>query len=116
MSLILSRRDLHFLLFEWLRIDDLLAAPRYAGHDRETLTAVLDLAEALAEQHFMPANRLADREEPVLGLGGQIILPQDIGKALNAFIESGMLSASQSPDYDGIQLPFAVDRAAFAWL
>ena len=116
MSLILSRRDLHFLLFEWLRIEDLLAAPLYAGHDRETLIAVLDLAETLAEHHFMPANRVADGEEPTLLPGGKVDLPSDIGKALDAFMETGMLSAAQSVEYGGIQLPFVVDRAAFAWL
>ena len=116
MSLILSRRDMHFLLFEWLGIEDLLSAPRYEAHDRDTLVAVLDLAETLAEDHFKSANRVADRQEPELAEGGKVILPPEIGEALSAFIETGMLSASQSNEYGGIQLPFVVDRAAFAWL
>jgi hypothetical protein len=66
MSLILLRRDLQFVLFEWLGVEELLSAPRYAVHDRETLFAVLDLAEKLAENHFLPANRIADCDEPKL--------------------------------------------------
>ena len=116
MAHILSQHDVHFLLFEWLKIEELLDAPRYAEHDRETLIAVLDLAEKLAEQYFQPANRKADQEEPVLGPDGRVILPHDIGKALTAFLESGLLTASQGPDVGGMQLPFVVDRAAFAWL
>ena len=39
-STIMSRRDLDFLLHEWLGTDDLLARPRYADHSRGTVDAV----------------------------------------------------------------------------
>ena len=102
MAHILSQHDVHFLLFEWLKIEELLDAPRYAEHDRETLIAVLDLAEKLAEQYFQPVNRKADQEEPILGPDGRVILPHDIGNALTAFLESGLLTASQGPDVGGM--------------
>ncbi|MCW1432358.1 acyl-CoA dehydrogenase [Novosphingobium sp. JCM 18896] len=116
MSLILSRRDLDFVLFEWLAVEDLLSAPRYSEHDRETLVAVMDLAEKLAEQHFLPANRIADRDEPKLSDGGEVVLPVETAEALAAFAETGLLSASQPAEIGGGQLPFVIDRAAFAWL
>ncbi len=47
-SLILSRRDLDFLLYEWLDAGALCARPRFADHNRETFDAVLDLCEQLA--------------------------------------------------------------------
>jgi alkylation response protein AidB-like acyl-CoA dehydrogenase len=116
MSLILSRRDLDFVLFEWLAVEDLLSAPRYSEHDRETLVAVMDLAEKLAEQHFLPANRIADRDEPKLSNSGEVVLPVETAEALAAFAETGLLSASQPAEIGGGQLPFVIDRAAFAWL
>ena len=33
----LNRRDLDFLLFDWLKIEDLLGRERFAEHSRETL-------------------------------------------------------------------------------
>ena len=61
-SLILSRRDLDFLLHEWLDVEALTKRPRFAEHSRETFDAVLDLAEQIATEHFAPHNRKADDE------------------------------------------------------
>ncbi|MEH6757404.1 MAG: acyl-CoA dehydrogenase [Parasphingorhabdus sp.] len=116
MSQILSRRDMDFILFEWLQVDDLLENQLYSEHDKETIQATIDLAEAIATDHFQSANRVADQIEPVLMPGGEVALPNEIGAALAAFAESGLLSASQTVERGGMQLPFVVDRAAFAWL
>lgn len=116
MSLILSRRDVDFLLFEWLDVELLLKEPRYQEHDRHTLTAVLDLAQNLAETHFAPANKIADRQEPVMTPDGGVVLPDEIGAALAAFRDTGLLAASHTAEVGGMQLPFVVDKAAFAWL
>ena len=63
-SLLLSRRDLEFLLYEWLDVELLTKRPRYAEHSRETFDAVLELAEQIATEHFAPHNRKADANEP----------------------------------------------------
>src|SRR4029450_13396334 len=69
-SLILSRRDLDFLLHEWLAVESLTKRPRFAEHSRETFDAVLDLAERIATDHFAPHNRKADENEPRM-VGGE---------------------------------------------
>jgi hypothetical protein len=35
-SVLLSKRDLEFLLYDWLRIDELTKRDRFAEHSRET--------------------------------------------------------------------------------
>src|SRR5690554_6357579 len=115
MSMLLSRRDMDFILFEWLRIDHLLQNPLYSEHDKETVQATIDLAETIANDHFQPANRIADQTEPELMLGGEVVLPDEIVAALTVFTGSGLLAASQTVDRGGMQLPVVVDRAAFAW-
>jgi hypothetical protein len=47
-STLLSRRDLDFLLYEWLRIDELTKRQRFAEHSRDTFDGVLDLSEEVA--------------------------------------------------------------------
>ena len=61
-STIMSRRDLDFLLFEWLGVDELTKRQRFAEHSRETFSDVLDLCEDLATRYFAPHNKKSDAE------------------------------------------------------
>jgi hypothetical protein len=47
-STLLSRRDLDFLLFEWLAVENLTTRKRFSEHSRETFDGLLDLCEELA--------------------------------------------------------------------
>lgn len=115
MSLILSRRDMDFLLFEWLGIEALLSADRYVEHDRATIDAVIDLASSMAEEMFAPFNKLSDQLEPKLHDDGHVEMPAETGAALRAFCDAGLMSMSQPAEVGGMQLPFVVEKAAFAW-
>ena len=74
-SRILDRADLDFLLHDWLRVGDLLDRAPFAEHDRETIDAVLDLAEQIATERFEPHNRAADLAEQAVAepTGGTMI-------------------------------------------
>ena len=61
-STLLSRRDLDFLLYEWLRVDELTKRERFAEHSRETFDGVLDLCEELADQLLRPAQQEERRQ------------------------------------------------------
>jgi butyryl-CoA dehydrogenase len=113
-SLLLSRRDLDFLLHEWLRVDELTSRPAYQAHDRSTVDAVLDLAEQVATQQFAPHNRRNDEEEPRLE-GGRVHLHEEVGKALRAFSDAGFVGAGMPESVGGMQLPATVAQACMAW-
>ena len=49
MAKIIDRETIDFLLFDVLDVEDLCGRGRFADHDRESLSAVLDLAERIAE-------------------------------------------------------------------
>ncbi len=68
-STLLSRRDLDFLLYEWLRVDELTKRDRFAEHSRETFDAVLDLCEQLATRYFAPHNKKSDAQRAELRRG-----------------------------------------------
>ena len=63
-ELLLSRRDLEFLLYDWLDVEALTKRERYAEHSRETFDAVLDLCAEIAAEQFAPHNKLSDTAEP----------------------------------------------------
>lgn len=48
----MSRRDLEFLLHEWLQVTSLTARERFAEHSKQTFDAVLELGEVIATEHF----------------------------------------------------------------
>ncbi|PAL21529.1 acyl-CoA dehydrogenase [Sphingopyxis sp. GW247-27LB] len=116
MSLILSRRDIEFLLFDWLGVDALSDHNLYETLDRDIYTGVLDLAERLAADVVAPVNKIADSSEPVMLPDGSVAMPAEIGAALEALKQSGLFSAAQPAEYGGMQLPFVVEKAAFAWI
>ncbi|OBC08182.1 acyl-CoA dehydrogenase [Mycobacterium sp. 852013-50091_SCH5140682] len=114
-STLMSRRDLDFLLFEWLRVDELLKRPRFAHHTTETFADVLTLCEELAERHFAPHYKRSDAEEPTLRDGTVTVLPE-IKDALRAFADTELLAMTLDEQYGGAQVPVVVSTAAFTWL
>lgn len=114
-SRILSRRDIDFLLHDWLRVGDLLDRPRFAEHSRETFDASVDLAELLAERYFANHNAASDRTEPRFD-GERVTIIPEVGQALRAFADSGLLGAAMDERAGGGGLPHVVHRACFAWL
>jgi len=113
-SLILSRRDLDFLLYEWLDVESLTKRPRFAEHSRETFDAVVDLAEQIATEHFAPHNRKADENEPRM-VDGKVELIPEVGQALKVFADAGLMAGEFDEEFGGMQLPHAVGQAVFAW-
>lgn len=114
MSLVLSRRDLDFVLYEWLGISELTQRPRYSEHTRETLDAALDLAERLATTYFAPYNKKGDQQEPHFD-GQRVTTLPELATALREFASAGMLAADKDHEVGGFQLPVAIERACFAW-
>ena len=111
---LLVRRDIDFLLHDWLGIDALFVRPRFAHLDRETIDALIDLSEQLAVDAFLPHYKEADCHEPRLDADGVHILPA-IGEALARYAELGLFAAGFSPDLGGSGLPYLACAASFAW-
>lgn len=114
MSLIMSRRDLEFLLFEWLNTESLFERERYAEHSRDVVEDLLGLAERVATDHFAPHNRAADLAEPRFD-GERVELVPEVEPALRAFADAGFLAAPLSEEAGGLQLPSSVFGACMAW-
>ncbi|WP_322033891.1 acyl-CoA dehydrogenase [Paraburkholderia sp. J76] len=114
MSLILSRRDLSFLLYEWLDVEALTRISRYADHSRETFEAALDTCEQIATECFATHNKKSDQEEPRFD-GETVHVIPEVKAALAAFSAAGLMAAGQDYELGGMQLPLVVEKAGFAW-
>ncbi|MBW9215163.1 acyl-CoA dehydrogenase [Mumia sp. zg.B53] len=114
-SRILSRRDLEFLLHEWLDVEELTSRERYAEHDRDTFDAVLALSETIATEKFAPLSRALDIEEPSVGADGHVEMLPGVAEALSAYNAAGFPGLAFDAEHGGLQLPFTLQRASAMW-
>ncbi len=105
------RNTLNFLLYDWLKAEQLSERERFTDHTRETFDAVMETCERIAREKYAPFNRLVDTQEPHFD-GEKVILPQATQDAQRAYADSGMLSAAQDYAIGGMQLPYTVEAAA----
>ena len=113
-SMLVSRRDLDFLLYEWLRVDELTKRDRFAEHSRDTFDAVLDLCEQLATRYFANHNKKSDAHEPTFD-GQRVTVIPEVKEALDAVAQADMIAMTMDGALGGAQLPATVAQAAFAW-
>ena len=112
-EVLIDPRDLDFLLNDWLQAERLYARSAFAEHSRESVGAVLDLAERLAADWFLPHYKEADREEPQLGAEGVRVLPA-VAEALRKYASVGLFAAGFDPQLGGMGLPYLVQSAVFS--
>jgi butyryl-CoA dehydrogenase len=111
--MLISERELVFLLYELLDTEKLLERPRYAEHSRDVFDATLETARRLAIDFFAPHNATGDQHEPVFKDGAALVLPET-GRAWRAFADAGFLRAHWDAEEGGLQLPEVIFRAALA--
>lgn len=109
---LIDRRNLDFLLFDWLGLKKLLQRPRFADHSPDSITAFLDLAEKLASDRFLPHYKASDQAEPRLTAEGGVEALPEIKAALNTFAEAGFFAAPFPAELDGMQVPELVQAAS----
>ena len=116
MTDILSRRDIQFLLNEWLEVERLTGRNRFRDQTVDDWNDVLTLAEQVATDQFQPHNRKADINEPEIGEDGKVVLIPEVAEALDVLGETGLMAAAMPEEVGGMSLPATVSSAIFAWL
>ena len=118
-SKILSRRDVEFMLYEWLDAEALNRRPRFQEHSRETFDAAIDTAEQIAAELFAPHNKKSDQHEPHAVAGEHCLNVQiipEVKAALDAFSAAGLMAAGQDFERGGMQLPAVVEKVLSAYV
>ena len=110
MSMIVNRRDLDFVLYETLGLDKILESERYADYDRESLDAIMDLCQAIAEDQFLPCAAKLDENEPKF-VDGKVETISELKEAIAAYQEAGLCASVYDSDIGGMQLPWMMDQA-----
>ncbi len=99
-----SKRNLHFLLHEVFKAEELTKYDYFSAHDQETFNLVLDSATYIADTLMHPYLKEVDKNQPVLK-NGQITVHPKIREYLKAMGEAGLIGAGFSFEHGGQQLP-----------
>jgi len=110
MKLLVDERDVKFVLYEQLRIEELCKSPLYADFSREMFDMALDQAEKLAEKEFLPANAKGDREGCRFE-NGTVKVPESFHSPYRRYCEGGWLAMSDPEEVGGQGFPFCVTNA-----
>lgn len=111
MKLLADERDLKFVLYEQLHIEELCKYPQYAEFSQEVFDMVLDQAEKLAEKEMYPTNKIGDRQGCRFA-DGRVQVPEAFHKVYQLYCEGGWIAISDPPEVGGQGLPFVVANAA----
>ncbi|MEM7669009.1 MAG: acyl-CoA dehydrogenase family protein, partial [Pseudomonadota bacterium] len=73
---LLRREDLDFLLYDVLDLEGIATRPRFAESDRGVFDQILDTAEKVAEEQFLPHAAKLDANEPTFDGENVHIIPE----------------------------------------
>ncbi|HDS05819.1 MAG TPA: acyl-CoA dehydrogenase [Deltaproteobacteria bacterium] len=109
---LIDSRDVRFVLFEALEADKLSKYEKYAGFDKDTYEATLELAEQLAVEQVYPANAEADKTGAKYDPQKKTVtVPEGYKTAMNLYIESGFPGLGNDPQWGGTGMPEVICRA-----
>ncbi len=109
-NLLVDMRDVRFVLFEQLRLEDLTKSGPFSGQSREDYEMVLDTAEKLAVNVMEPLNRMGDREGCRFE-NGNVFVPEAFHEGHKKIIEGGWHCIADDPGVGGQGLPNCLSAA-----
>jgi hypothetical protein len=109
----IDERDIHFNLYEYLKLEELLALPAFKEMDRETFDLLLRNAFDLAKEVVAPVNTPGDRAGCKLDAQGQVRVPPEYHAAYKAVCEGGWFGLSDPVEWGGTGAPETLRMAAW---
>jgi len=109
----MMRREIDFLLHEWLDLERLVDLAAFSDQDRSDWDAFLNLSEDISRNEFLTCYKVSDRQEPYLE-NSQVRVQKDLKAALTTYLKAGLHLSTIAVDYGGMGFPFTVATAAMA--
>ncbi len=102
-------RDIRFLLFEVLKLQDLQKFPKFKDYGKDDYDALLTEAYKLATGVIAPMNEVSDQVGAKFE-DGVVTLPEPFTAAWKRLVENGWLGAIQSQEIGGQGLPWVMGQ------
>lgn len=114
-QIISDRRDIDFVLYEQIGIDELFKYEKYSEFNRKIFDITISEARNLGIKEILPTYSEGDR----IGIkfqNGQIELPKCYYRAYKHFIEGEWIAMAEDPEVGGQGFPKIIRRAAFEYI
>ncbi len=99
---LVDSRDVRFVLFEMLKVDELAKFEKYSGFDKDMFEDTLQLAEKMAIEQIYPTctdgDKIGARYDPDTK---QVKAPESFRAPLKAFNEAGFVGVFDDPEVGG---------------
>jgi len=117
LNMLVDSRDVNFLLFEMLKVDELVKFEKYAYFDKDTFKSTLELAEKIAVTDIYPANAAGDKEgakyDPATK---KVSVPELYHKARQVVNDAGFPGMEHDPEWGGMGMPNVIYRSVLEYL
>ena len=110
-----DRRDIDFVLYEQLNIEDILKTEKYHDLNRKMFDMVITEARNLGIKEILPTYTEGDREG-VQFENGRVTVPQCFHRPYKLFVEGEWIAMAEDPEVGGQGLPAIIRQAAFEYI
>jgi alkylation response protein AidB-like acyl-CoA dehydrogenase len=110
-QLIADRRDIDFVLYELLDIEELTGTERFAEFNRKTFDLILNEARRFALKEMLPTYAEGDRIGVTFEGDGTVKVPESFHRVHKLYLESEWTAPAMTPEYGGQGLPHSLTVA-----
>ena len=114
-QVIADRRDMDFVLWEQLKVDELTKLDKYKEFNKKTFDMIISEARNFAVKELLPTSAEGDSE----GLrfeNGKVRVPECFHRAFELLLEGEWTSLTEDPAWGGQGLPVNISQAAGEYL
>ena len=114
-QLLSDRRDIDFVLYEQLKIEEILKVNKYSDLNRKMFDMVISEARNLGIKEIYPTYKEGDREG-VKFENGKVTVPQCFHRPYALFVEGEWIAMAEDPEVGGQGFPWIIRQAAFEYI
>ncbi len=103
-------RDLHFVLFEYLKAQELCQLDGYKDFSKDDFEMIVNEAAKFGKEKFATCNKEGDEVGCIFD-NGTVTTPPNFKETFKAYAEAGWLASAGMPEYGGQGLPHVVNTA-----
>jgi len=110
-SMLVDERDIQFVLFEFLKVQELSRSEKYSAFSKDVLKLILSEAQKFSESELFPLNVRGDKEGAKY-VNGRVHATPGTKEIYESFAQSGWLTPCESEDMGGQGMPHVIMTAA----
>jgi len=114
-QILADRRDIDFVLYEQLKVEELAKHKPFADFNRKAVDLIVNEARNLAVKEILPTQVDGDRIGAHFA-NGAVTMPPSFHKAWKALVAGEWLAMSDDPEWGGQGMPHTVASAATDYL